>query len=121
MSRFVDTSPFFRDYNGPVLLASPDGGVDIEEVADKTPHRLLKLPIDIFEGLTRADALKVADFLNFKGDLRTKCAEEVEGVWRMFLGVDATQIEINPLIETPQGAVVAVDAKIQFDDNAEFR
>lgn len=110
-----------RDYNGPVLLASPDGGMDIEEVAEKTPERLLKLPIDIFEGLTRADALKVADFLQFKGPLRDKCANEVEGVWRMFLSVDATQIEINPLIETPQGAVVAVDAKIQFDDNAEFR
>lgn len=50
-----------------------------------------------------------------------QCAKEVKGIWNMFLGVDATQIEINPLIETPQGQVVAVDAKIQFDDNAEFR
>ena len=47
--------------------------------------------------------------------------QEVKNIWNMFLGVDATQIEINPLIETPQGHVVAVDAKIQFDDNAEFR
>ena len=50
-----------------------------------------------------------------------QCANEVKCIWNMFLSVDATQIEINPLIETPQGQVVAVDAKIQFDDNAEFR
>uniref|UniRef100_A0A2P2I166 Succinate--CoA ligase [GDP-forming] subunit beta, mitochondrial n=1 Tax=Hirondellea gigas TaxID=1518452 RepID=A0A2P2I166_9CRUS len=110
-----------REYNGPLILASPDGGVDIEEVAEKTPERLLKLPVDIMQGLTRDMALQVAEFLNFKGELKEKCANEVEGVWKMFLGVDATQIEINPLIETHQGAVVAVDAKIQFDDNAIFR
>ncbi|XP_045623917.1 succinate--CoA ligase [GDP-forming] subunit beta, mitochondrial [Procambarus clarkii] len=110
-----------REYNGPVLIASPDGGVDIEEVAEKTPERLMTQPIDIYEGITDEMALKVADFLKFEGPLREKCAKEVKGVWNMFLNVDATQIEINPLIETPQGQVVAVDAKIQFDDNAEFR
>ncbi|KAA0202598.1 hypothetical protein HAZT_HAZT006201 [Hyalella azteca] len=110
-----------RDHNGPVVLASPDGGVDIEEVAEKTPERLLTLPIDIFEGITEEKALQVADFLNFKDSLRKKCAQEVMSVWKMFLNVDATQIEINPLIETPEGRVVAVDAKIQFDDNAQFR
>ncbi|XP_037802928.1 LOW QUALITY PROTEIN: succinate--CoA ligase [GDP-forming] subunit beta, mitochondrial-like [Penaeus monodon] len=110
-----------RDHNGPVLIASPDGGMDIEEVAEKTPERLLTLPIDIFEGLTHDKALKVAEFLKFEGDLKEKCAKEVQAIWEMFLSVDATQIEINPLIETPQGQVVAVDAKIQFDDNAEFR
>lgn len=52
---------------------------------------------------------------------RPQCVKEVKNIWGMFLAVDATQIEINPLIETPQGQVVAVDAKIQFDDNAEFR
>lgn len=61
-----------RDHNGPVLIASPDGGMDIEEVAEKTPERLLTLPIDIFEGLTRDKALKVAEFLKFEGDLKEK-------------------------------------------------
>ncbi|KAG0718528.1 Succinate--CoA ligase [GDP-forming] subunit beta, mitochondrial [Chionoecetes opilio] len=110
-----------REYNGPVLIASPDGGMDIEEVAAKTPERLLTLPIDIHQGLTDDLAGQVADFLKFGGGLREKCMREVKNIWSMFLGVDATQIEINPLIETPQGQVVAVDAKIQFDDNAEFR
>ncbi|XP_071525480.1 succinate--CoA ligase [GDP-forming] subunit beta, mitochondrial [Panulirus ornatus] len=110
-----------REHNGPVLIASPDGGMDIEEVAEKTPERLMTLPIDIYEGITDEMALGVADFLKFQGKLRQKCAKEVKSIWNMFLGVDATQIEINPLIETHQGQVVAVDAKIQFDDNAEFR
>lgn len=110
-----------REHNGPVLIASPDGGMDIEEVAEKTPERLLTLPIDIHNGITDDMAGKVADFLKFGGDLREKCMHEVKNIWNMFLQVDATQIEINPLIETPQGQVVAVDAKIQFDDNAEFR
>jgi len=110
-----------REHNGPVLLASPDGGVDIEEVAEKTPHRVLTLPIDIFEGVTEKSSLEVADFLGFKGPLREQCSKEVRALWDMFLGVDATQLEINPLIETPQGAVVAVDAKIAFDDNAKYR
>lgn len=110
-----------RDHNGPVLIASPDGGMDIEQVAEETPERLLTQPIDIYEGITSEMALKVADFLKFEGPLKEKCAQEVKSIWNMFLHVDATQIEINPLIETPQGQVVAVDAKIQFDDNAEFR
>lgn len=61
-----------REHNGPVLIASPDGGMDIEEVAEKTPDRLLTLPIDIYEGITDNMALKVADFLKFEGPLREK-------------------------------------------------
>ncbi|XP_076033897.1 succinyl-coenzyme A synthetase beta subunit, GDP-forming [Oratosquilla oratoria] len=110
-----------RDHNGPVLIASPDGGMDIEEVAAKTPERLMTLPIDIHEGITQEIAHKVADFLQFKGAQQGDCAKEIQNIWKMFLNVDATQIEINPLIETLQGQVVAVDAKIQFDDNAKFR
>lgn len=66
-----------REHNGPVLIASPDGGMDIEEVAEKTPERLLTKPIDIFEGMTDDLALEVADFLKFNGPLREK-------VWEMF-------------------------------------
>ena len=55
---------------GPVIIASPDGGMDIEEVAEKTPEKVLKLPIDPFGGVTMKQALEVADFLHFKGELR---------------------------------------------------
>ena len=61
-----------REHNGPVIIASPDGGMDIEEVAEKTPERILTLPIDIFEGLTDNLANQVADFLKFDGPLREK-------------------------------------------------
>ena len=66
-----------REYNGPVIVASPDGGVDIEEVAEKTPERIRKIPVDINTGCTEAIASEVAEFLEFKGELRAKCADQV--------------------------------------------
>ncbi|KAL0895830.1 hypothetical protein ABMA27_011861 [Loxostege sticticalis] len=110
-----------RSYNGAALVASPAGGMDIETVAEETPHLLKTVPIDIYEGVTDKVANEIADFLEFKGPLRTKCAEEIKKIWQLFLKVDATQLEINPLVETDDGKVVAVDAKINFDDNAKFR
>ncbi|CAH0722467.1 unnamed protein product, partial [Brenthis ino] len=110
-----------RTYNGAALVASPAGGMDIEAVAEKTPHLLKTVPIDIYEGITDKVAKQVAEFLEFKGPLIQKCAEEIKKLWQLFLKVDATQLEINPLVETDDGRVVAVDAKINFDDNAQFR
>ncbi|XP_034841234.1 succinate--CoA ligase [GDP-forming] subunit beta, mitochondrial [Maniola hyperantus] len=110
-----------RTYNGAALVASPAGGMDIEAVAEKTPHLLKTVPIDIHEGITDKMAKEVAEFLEFKGPLVNKCAEEIKKLWQLFLKVDATQLEINPLVETDDGRVVAVDAKINFDDNAQFR
>lgn len=110
-----------RTYNGAALVASPAGGMDIEAVAEKTPHLLKTVPIDIHEGITDKVAIEIAEFLEFKGSLVQKCAEEIKKMWQLFLKVDATQLEINPLVETDDGRVVAVDAKINFDDNAQFR
>lgn len=110
-----------RQHNGPVIIASPAGGMDIEAVAEKTPHLLKTVPIDIFEGVTDNIALDLAEFLQFKGDLKRKAAEEIKKLWNLFLKVDATQLEINPLVETDDNKVISVDAKINFDDNAQFR
>ncbi|XP_049887198.1 succinate--CoA ligase [GDP-forming] subunit beta, mitochondrial [Pectinophora gossypiella] len=110
-----------RSYNGAALVASPAGGMDIETVAEETPHLLKTVPIDIYEGVTDKVANEIAEFLQFKGPLKEKCAKEVQKLWQLFLKVDATQLEINPLVETDDGRVIAVDAKINFDDNAEFR
>ncbi|XP_045451649.1 succinate--CoA ligase [GDP-forming] subunit beta, mitochondrial [Melitaea cinxia] len=110
-----------RTYNGAALVASPAGGMDIEAVAEKTPHLLKTVPIDIHEGVTDKVAKEIAEFLEFKGPLVNKCAEEIKKLWQLFQKVDATQLEINPLVETDDGRVVAVDAKINFDDNAQFR
>jgi len=110
-----------REYNGPVIVASPDGGVDIEEVAQKTPDRIKKIPVDINTGCTNAIAFEVAEFLEFKGELAAKCAEQVKRLYKMFMKVDCLQLEVNPLAETPEGLVYTADAKLGFDDNAKFR
>lgn len=110
-----------REHNGPVIIASPAGGVDIEAVARDTPHLIKTVPIDIFEGVTDKVALDLAEFLQFKGDLTQKAADEIKKLWSLFLKVDAVQVEINPLVETDDKRVVSVDAKLNFDDNAAFR
>nr|CAH7765533.1 unnamed protein product [Callosobruchus chinensis] len=63
----------------------------------------------------------IAAFLEFKGDLKQKAAKEIQSLWKLFCNVDAVQLEINPLVETDDKQVIAVDAKLNFDDNAKFR
>ena len=110
-----------REFMGPVIVASPDGGVDIEEVAESTPERIMKLPVDIKLGVSDEMATKVAEFLGFKGELIPQCAQQIKNLYRVFIDVDCVQLEINPLAETPQGMVYTADAKLGFDDNASFR
>uniref|UniRef100_A0A8C5D8G8 Succinate--CoA ligase [GDP-forming] subunit beta, mitochondrial n=1 Tax=Gouania willdenowi TaxID=441366 RepID=A0A8C5D8G8_GOUWI len=110
-----------RAYNGPVMVGSPQGGMDIEEVAASTPELIFKETIDIIEGLQEEQALRMASNLGFKGSLQRQAADQIKRLYDLFLKVDATQVEINPLGETPEGQVVCFDAKINFDDNAEFR
>ena len=94
-----------REHNGPVIVASPDGGVDIEEVAEKTPDRIKKMPVDIHAGVTDAMATELAQFLGFEGPLVAQCAEQIKNLYKMFIDVDCLQLEVNRLAETPQGIV----------------
>jgi len=112
-----------REHNGPVIVASPDGGVDIEEVAEKTPERIMKMPVDIHTGVTDAMAQELAVFLGFSKSsyLLSQCSEQIKNLYQMFLDVDCLQLEVNPLAETPQGLIYTADAKLGFDDNAAFR
>ncbi|XP_055524659.1 succinate--CoA ligase [GDP-forming] subunit beta, mitochondrial [Wyeomyia smithii] len=110
-----------RENNGPVIIASPAGGMDIEAVAEKTPEKIKTVPISIIGGISHDQAEEIARFLEFKGPLVEKAANEIEKLYKLFVKVDATQIEINPLAETDDGRVISVDAKLNFDDNAEFR
>ncbi|XP_066587737.1 succinate--CoA ligase [GDP-forming] subunit beta, mitochondrial [Prorops nasuta] len=111
-----------RQHNGPVLIASPAGGMDIEAVAEKTPHLIKTLPLDIYYGIDDGIAQEVSEFLGFKDpDLQKKAMFELKNLWKLFVDIDALQVEINPLVETVERQVVAVDAKISFDDNAHFR
>ncbi|XP_067854977.1 succinyl-CoA ligase [GDP-forming] subunit beta, mitochondrial isoform X2 [Heptranchias perlo] len=110
-----------RACNGPVIIGSPQGGMDIEEVAATKPELIFKEVIDIFEGVRGDQALRMAANIGFKGPLQQQAAEQIQKLYSLFLKVDATQVEVNPFGETPDGQVVCFDAKINFDDNAEFR
>lgn len=110
-----------RAYGGPVIIASPDGGVDIEEVAEKTPERVFKIPVDIFEGISDEAAVDLAHKLEFEGDAIPQAAREIKKLYELFIGVDATQVEVNPFGLTDENEVVCFDAKMNFDDNAQFR
>ncbi|CAG9803340.1 unnamed protein product [Chironomus riparius] len=110
-----------REHNGPVIIASPDGGMDIEKVAKETPERVKTVAINSVKGLSHETAVELAQFLQFKGTLVEKAAHQIERLYDLFSKVDATQIEINPLAETDDERVIAVDAKLNFDDNAQFR
>jgi succinyl-CoA synthetase beta subunit len=110
-----------RSFGGPVLVASPDGGMDIETVAEKTPDRIFKEAVDIKTGLKPGQTEALARKLGFDPKLTALAAKQMENLYNLFLATDATQVEINPLVETPDGRVVSFDAKISFDDNALFR
>ncbi|CAH3193786.1 unnamed protein product [Porites evermanni] len=110
-----------RAFQGPVIVASPKGGMDIEEVAKTTPEHIHKLAVDIFKGIPDVDARYLADKLEFKGPMLEQAAEQIKLLYKLFLKVDATQVEINPFGETPDGKVVCFDAKFNFDDSAKFR
>jgi len=110
-----------RANNGPVMVGSPMGGMDIEDVAHNHPDAMHTEVIDIETGVTDAQARKMAGFLQFEGKKLDEAAEQIKRLYKLFLKVDATQIEINPFGETPDGQVVCFDAKMNFDDNAAYR
>src|SRR5581483_3186918 len=102
-----------------VLMASTEGGMDIEEVAAKTPEKIFKVFIDPGEGLTDSDADEIAQSLGLPHNANARAL--FKGLYQAFIDKDASLVEINPLIVTHQNAVVALDAKLNFDDNALFR
>jgi len=111
-----------RTTAGPVLVASAQGGMNIEEVAANDPSAIITTPIDFEKGLDRQVALDLAKKLGFKSEQTQKeAAETFINLYKIFKDKDATQIEINPLAETKDGHVLCMDAKFGFDDNAEFR
>ena len=103
------------------LIASAEGGVEIEEVAQKTPEKIHKLFIDPFTGLRTFQARKIALALGLTGTLCEDCVELMLNLYRVCLEKDCALVEINPLVVTKAGWLMAMDAKISFDDNAIFR
>jgi len=103
------------------IMASTEGGMDIEAVAAKTPEKILFLSVDPVTGVQPYHGRRVAFGLGLAGKQVNACAEFVSGMYRAFADLDASIVEINPLVVTKDDAVIALDAKMSFDDNALFR
>jgi succinyl-CoA synthetase beta subunit len=110
-----------RERAQPVLIASAAGGMDIEEVAHKSPEKILRLPLR-FDGKLRSyQHLELAKCMGWTGDIAKQGAHLVDKLAKCFVETDAALLEINPLVETKQGHLIALDAKLSIDDNALFR
>ncbi len=110
-----------RKLGCPVIIASKEGGMAIEEVAESNPGAILKEPVDPVAGLRPYQATKLAFALGFTGDQVKQFKKTLAALVALFLKTDASLAEINPLVKTPDGQILAIDAKIDFDDNAKFR
>jgi succinyl-CoA synthetase beta subunit len=104
-----------------VLMASSEGGMDIEEVAAKTPERIHKVFVDPGKGLADGEAERIAREIGIPEASASEARALLQGLYRAFDETDASLAEINPLITTGEGRVIALDAKFNFDDNALFR
>ena len=104
-----------------LVMASVAGGMEIEEVAHKTPEKLARVGIDPNKGIDKAQALKIAKGGQFPADVLDQVADVLVKLWQAFIKEDATLMEINPLVKTTDGKVIALDGKVTLDDNAVFR
>ena len=110
-----------RETKAPVIIASTEGGVDIEHVAEHHPEKIIHMGVHPLAGLQSYQVRTLAAQLGFKGDQAKQFGVLLNNVYKLFLGADCSQVEINPLVETPDGRILALDAKFNFDDNALYR
>jgi len=102
-------------------MASTEGGMEIEEVAAKTPEKIIKVAIDPVTGMEAFHARRLAFGLKLEGKQVGSAVKFMLGMYKAFIALDASIVEINPLVVTGGGDVIALDAKMNFDDNALFR
>ena len=111
-----------REQRRVAIIASPAGGMDIEEVAEKEPEKLLTVHIDPLLGLGAWQARKIAAFLGLTGkDTLKQFGATLDGMYRLFVAEDCSMLEVNPLIVAKDGSIAALDGKVTFDDNASFK
>jgi succinyl-CoA synthetase beta subunit len=102
-------------------MASVEGGMEIEEVAVKNPEALAKVPVDANEGVTDAKAREIVEAAKFPAELHAPIAEVLKQLWVVFIKEDALLVEVNPLIKSGDGRIIALDGKVSLDENAAFR
>jgi len=110
-----------RPIAAPLVVASTEGGVEIEAVAAKSPEKILREPIDPLAGMQPFQTRKLAKQLAFESSQLKAASKLFDGLFRTFNGCDCSMVEINPLVVTKKGDVLALDAKLDFDDNALYR
>ncbi|XP_026581853.1 succinate--CoA ligase [ADP-forming] subunit beta, mitochondrial-like [Pseudonaja textilis] len=109
-----------REFQGPVMVASSQGGLQIEDVVAEKPASILKEPVDIVTGLRMSQAVPLAARMGFPEGLAEEAADTMVKLYDFFIGHDAVLLEINPLVEDSTGRVMCMDAKVIFDGNAAF-
>lgn len=110
-----------RHYGRPVMMGSSEGGMDIEEVAEKHPEKIFKVVIDPAVGMQPFQARQMAFALGFRGPAANNAVKVLLGLAKVFTQYDCSMAEINPLVETGDGTVIPLDCKLNFDSNALFR
>ena len=110
-----------RATTAPLIVASTEGGVEIEAVAAKSPEKIIREPIDPLAGLQPYQARKLASQLGFESSQLKNASKLFDGLYRTFIAYDCSMVEVNPLVVTNKGEVLALDAKFNFDDNALYR
>ena len=110
-----------REKELPVIMASTEGGIEIEEVAHKTPEKILKVHVDPITGLGDWQARKIAFGLGLEGNQIKNCIKFMKQLYQLFVDLDCSIVEINPLVVSSDNEIIALDAKINFDSSGLFR
>jgi succinyl-CoA synthetase beta subunit len=104
-----------------LAMASVEGGVEIEQLAEERPEALARIRVDALEGVDVAKAGEIADAAGFSADVRDQVINVLVRLWTVFTAEDATLVEVNPLVKSPDGKILALDGKVSLDENAAFR
>jgi succinyl-CoA synthetase beta subunit len=104
-----------------LAMCSVEGGMEIEEVAATKPDRLAKVPVDAVKGVDLAFARSIAEQGHLPADVLDAAAVTIQKLWEVFVAEDATLVEVNPLVRTPENEILALDGKVTLDENADFR
>ncbi|WP_413799801.1 ADP-forming succinate--CoA ligase subunit beta [Streptomyces iranensis] len=104
-----------------LAMASVEGGVEIEVVAEQNPEALAKIPVDAIEGVTQEKAAEIVAAAKFPAEIADQVVAVLQKLWTVFIKEDALLVEVNPLVKTEDGKVIALDGKVSLDENAAFR
>ena len=103
------------------FISSDQGGMDIEEVASKTPEKIITTKINISDNILDGDCEKIIEIFSLKNEAKNQAISLIKSIYKMFISTDASMVEINPLILTKEEKIICLDAKVNFDDNALFK